>query len=503
MKNIISLLIVCILYTNLKSQNVGIGTNTPQAKLHIIDNSTGNPLIISGKEPMYVGLYENSIYKGYFGSYINDGSNDDIDFGTGGGNITGKLHLSIQAVPKLTILPNGFTGINTTNPLQQLEVNGAIKIGNTANNELGSIRYNTGIFEGFNGTWNTIGSNWLRRGDTIINPSNTRVYLGDYSNNFAINFLQQNNKLVIVDTSDNIFKQNFQSIRLANPAQFNSISKFTTNADLGSYTNFYKNDYAFANGFTGGHFDVRTNTLLRGTAPTLGMFANSFSNAASSIGGLFFSSSGDSARYEGANFGNTGNYGIQTLASAYGSKNNVPVYGVYSKVDSGGLGRKYAGYFTVAGNGLGADTALKWAGFFNGNVAYTGTLSFASDERLKKNIKPLNHAINLISKLNATEYEFDNSKAIGMQLTNKKQFGLLAGDVEKIIPHLVTTNIIPAEFKMNEKMKWHKVTDEITYKGVNYIELIPLLIKGMQEQQLQIEALIAENEVIKKRLKEK
>jgi hypothetical protein len=48
-------------------------------------------------------------------------------------------------------------GIGTSNPLQKLEVNGAIKIGTTTNNTAGSIRYNTGKFEGGDGSiWKSL-----------------------------------------------------------------------------------------------------------------------------------------------------------------------------------------------------------------------------------------------------------------------------------------------------------------------------------------------------------
>ena len=50
------------------------------------------------------------------------------------------------------------TGIGTATPVQTLDVNGAIKIGNSANNQAGSIRYNSGNFEGGDGTsWKNIG----------------------------------------------------------------------------------------------------------------------------------------------------------------------------------------------------------------------------------------------------------------------------------------------------------------------------------------------------------
>ncbi|MFT3980744.1 MAG: hypothetical protein QM687_09770 [Ferruginibacter sp.] len=49
------------------------------------------------------------------------------------------------------------TGIGTTNPVQQLDVNGAIKIGNTGTNAPGTIRYNNNNFEGGDGnSWRSL-----------------------------------------------------------------------------------------------------------------------------------------------------------------------------------------------------------------------------------------------------------------------------------------------------------------------------------------------------------
>lgn len=50
------------------------------------------------------------------------------------------------------------TGVNTTNPVQTLDVNGAVRIGNSSNNQAGSIRYNSGRFEeGDGATWRYLG----------------------------------------------------------------------------------------------------------------------------------------------------------------------------------------------------------------------------------------------------------------------------------------------------------------------------------------------------------
>jgi hypothetical protein len=119
MKNL--LFILLLLPVLVIGQNVGIGTATPAAKLDVkaASNYVGQ---FNGAAPMYMGLFENDVYRGYLGSY--SGNLEDVDFGTGSGNTTGKLHLTVQANPKLTIDNFGKIGIGTTTPNHLLHVNG-------------------------------------------------------------------------------------------------------------------------------------------------------------------------------------------------------------------------------------------------------------------------------------------------------------------------------------------------------------------------------------------
>ena len=72
---------------------------------------------------LWLGLYENDFYRGYIGSY-SGANNEDVDFGTGGGNSAGNLHLTIEAQPKVTLNKNGKLGIGTQSPEYPLQVNG-------------------------------------------------------------------------------------------------------------------------------------------------------------------------------------------------------------------------------------------------------------------------------------------------------------------------------------------------------------------------------------------
>jgi hypothetical protein len=102
------------------AQNVGIGTTTPAAKLDV-KAAASYVAQFNGTAPMYMGIFENDLYRGYWGSYA--GAAEDVDFGTGSGT-TGKLHLTIQANPRLTINSTGLVGIGTTNPAYLAHING-------------------------------------------------------------------------------------------------------------------------------------------------------------------------------------------------------------------------------------------------------------------------------------------------------------------------------------------------------------------------------------------
>ena len=108
-----TLLFLILITINLYSQNVGIGITTPLTKLHVV--GTGNNIAtFSGASPMWITLAEGANNLGYIGSFA--GNAEDIDFGTYSGNALGKIHLTIQDVPKFTITPAGNIGIGEMNP---------------------------------------------------------------------------------------------------------------------------------------------------------------------------------------------------------------------------------------------------------------------------------------------------------------------------------------------------------------------------------------------------
>lgn len=73
--------------------------------------------------------------------------------------------------------------------------------------------------------------------------------------------------------------------------------------------------------------------------------------------------------------------------------------------------------------------------------------------------------------LSGIEYYLRSSEFPGMNFNTDKQVGLIAQEVEEVLPEAVHTN------------------KETGYKSVDYARVVPLLIEGMKEQQKQIEEL--------------
>ena len=71
---------------------------------------------------------------------------------------------------QLRVDANSQLHIGGTSPTERLDVNGAIRIGTTANTNAGTIRYLSNVFEGYNGTsWVDLSSpsKWTLTGNNI------------------------------------------------------------------------------------------------------------------------------------------------------------------------------------------------------------------------------------------------------------------------------------------------------------------------------------------------
>jgi hypothetical protein len=189
----------------------------------------------------------------------------------------------------------------------------------------------------------------------------------------------------------------------------------------------------------------------------------------------------------------TGNYftnygGVNTGISCFGAGKGNYSYGIVAQ--AGDATTNYAVYGTY----YTSSTGTKYAGYFNGNLGGTGIYSYTSDQKLKKDIKPESGMMDKIMKLQPSNYHFRTGEFGAMNLAEGLHHGLIAQQLSEIFPELVSEQVFPAQYDP----KTHKITqEEVKYLGVNYTELITVLISGMQEQQKQIDQLSKELEQAK------
>jgi Chaperone of endosialidase len=145
---------------------------------------------------------------------------------------------------------------------------------------------------------------------------------------------------------------------------------------------------------------------------------------------------------------------------------------------------------------LGSGTA--YGGYFSGTLAYTGSLFNASDATLKTNVKPFENALNSINKLKIKQYEFTADSKKTIATADGEHIGVLAQELQQVFPTLVSKQVQPIfeNVKDEKGVEKRTQTGAKEYLGVNYMELIPVLIKGMQEQQVLIEELKKKIEVL-------
>lgn len=200
---------------------------------------------------------------------------------------------------------------------------------------------------------------------------------------------------------------------------------------------------------------------------------------------------------------NRSNYGIQSYALWGDAYNSGSSCGLLAKAGYAKDGWNYgvcttllgphdgAGLFASSGyHPDGYEILGKWAGYFDDNVKVVGTLTATtvtqtSDYRLKENIRQFdNNSLNKLMDMNVVRYKLKNYE-INMgdtvtvphyayqtdsPLLKTDHFGLIAQELKEIYPELV-------------------VEGADGYLSINYMEIIPLLIKSVQELKAELDAI--------------
>lgn len=111
--------------------------------------------------------------------------------------------------------------------------------------------------------------------------------------------------------------------------------------------------------------------------------------------------------------------------------------------------------------------------YANGNALAAGTWQTGSDRRIKENIAPVGTTIDKVMQLNPVEFSMKKD-----QSATANRYGLIAQELEQVFPYVVDDTDSTIDGVENVKV-------------VSYMELIPVLVKAIQELKTEINELKA------------
>ena len=134
---------------------------------------------------------------------------------------------------------------------------------------------------------------------------------------------------------------------------------------------------------------------------------------------------------------------------------------------------------------------------FGGSISARGNITaYSSDERLKENIVPIPNALEKVSQLKGCTFDWkDKVDEVGFTPTHRKNdVGLIAQDVEKVLPQLVT--LAPFDHytpdpnsKEDESHLIGTSRSGEDYKTVQYDRVVSLLVEAVKELKAEVDEL--------------
>lgn len=127
-------------------------------------------------------------------------------------------------------------------------------------------------------------------------------------------------------------------------------------------------------------------------------------------------------------------------------------------------------YVNVSGDTMNGDLLVNGIVDIDQDLYVVGNIYAESDVNSKKDIKPIESSLDKIISIQGVSYTWKDNKRKDRNTPDIRHYGVLAQQVEEVIPEIVTEG-------QNNKKK------------VAYLELIPLLIEAVEEQQQTISGL--------------
>ncbi|MEM8528082.1 MAG: tail fiber domain-containing protein [Bacteroidota bacterium] len=486
---------VPLIYGNFSTKRIGIGTTTPERVIHIRgDGGVSDDVIIESNSdtgeggivfyrskgtstaktsvtnPTRLGFLS---FRGWDGTTMRFASQiegyAESDFtspSTVNGSLRFKTSLSGNLVERMRINENGNVGIGTTNPESKLNiVNGtdanAVSGGYIINGPLNATNLaidNNEIQGRNNGVVSGIAVNFEGGSVTLGGPTNDKRFRLSPDGNVGVGTTTPDSRFVVADgndTEDVIF----------------SVSD---------------NNEIFMDGNLGiinGTVDI-SDFVQSGTFDLYGLDVSRQGSTTASSGAAYFN--------EQSSGGNSSTF--KTGAFAYATGNNS------------GTGRGLIGYsqtgntrYGVYGNVFTGGATTSYGVFSNGNLGYMGALINTSDKKLKKNIRTFK-GLDLLLKLQPKTYEYKQKEYARMNLPTTTQYGFIAQEVQEILPELVYESVNALEVIDTNDPKPSGKIEQVEYLGIDYINIIPIVTKAVQELSVENDELKGKNAALEQRL---
>ena len=129
------------------------------------------------------------------------------------------------------------------------------------------------------------------------------------------------------------------------------------------------------------------------------------------------------------------------------------------------------------------------SGFRYSQIWSVNGINQSSDRRLKKEIKPLTYGLQSVLQMKPVSYKWKEGNQDVL-------IGFIAQDMEEVLPEVVQYEPL-SELQRNAYEEEGRTPGKDMY-SMNYSEIIPVLVKAIQEQQAEIENLKLEIEALKK-----
>ena len=204
-----------------------------------------------------------------------------------------------------------------------------------------------------------------------------------------------------------------------------------------------------------------------------------------------------------------GNFNAAQLYSNGTTVANTNVFAMIGQAGGVTFGNRWGVYgraVTTTGNRYGvygeaASGTGQWGVYCDGDFYHTGAFTSTSDERLKTNIRDSKYGLAELMQLKPKTYEFRKTGPESrVNLAKGEQFGFLAQELEKVMPEMVSTD---NHVFIAEPGNPESEVSNMEIKGINYLNMISVLTKAVQEQQEIIEALESRIEMLENRLNQR